>query len=402
MPTDYAPDNHMPRAKIVFLVAAWGAFIALIASTFHPVATVQFVQMFIMAVISISFYLALWLFPNAPIPVVPNTSILFIAAATLGPFPELCIILLMAPFLILGMRHVWRFALFFPAEDAISTMFGYLGFKVFGGAAGHISMSQSTAYLAFWVAYFIANIILIPAYYAIGTNVSLKSIYAEEIFTASAVAMNAIDLIFGFIMLLAVKHVGIVGLIVVSVALWLVNVNYRFLLRSITQSQRDELTGLANRRHFKTSLEKSFKKSREVSLLILDLDNFKTYNDSLGHVKGDKLLRDVANVLSANAGPRGVVCRYGGEEFAIILPDIPAPDAFVLAERIRHAISAEAFGGMEVMPQGNITISIGISSYPELAGDMDQLIEQADEALYRVKFQNKNQSLVFRPSPQTE
>ncbi len=398
MPTDYAPDNRMPQAKIVFLVAAWGAFVALITSTFHPVAPAQFVQMFIMAAISISFYLALWLFPDAPIPVVPNTSILFIAAVTLGPFPELCIILIMAPFLILGMRHVWRFALFFPAEDAVSTMFGYLGFTAFGGAAGHVSLSQSTAYLAFWVAYFFANIILIPVYYAAGADASLKSIYAEQIFTASAVAMNAIDLIFGFIMLLAVKHVGIAGLIVVSVALWLVNANYRFLLRSVTQSQRDELTGLANRRHFKASLEKSFKKSREVSLLILDLDNFKTYNDSLGHVRGDSLLRGVAHLLSAHAGPGGVVCRYGGEEFAIILPDIPAPDAFERAERIREELSAQEFDGMTVMPQGNITISIGISSYPELAGDMDQLILQADQALYRVKSGNKNQSLIFRPS----
>gem|GEM_PF-3640940 len=398
MPTDYAPDNHMPLAKILFLVTAWGAFMVLLTTSFHPILPVPFLQMFIMAAISISFYLAPWLFPNITIPVVPNISILFVAAITLGPFPELCIVLLTAPFLILGMRHIWRFALFFPAEDALSTMFGYLGFKIFGGTAGHISMSQWSAYLAFWIAYFISNVVLIPVYYALGTKMSLKTIYAEQILSPSAVAMNAIDLIFGFIMLLVVKHVGITGLIFVSVALWLVNVNYRFLLRSIMQSQRDELTGLSNRRHFKTTLEKCFRKSREISLLILDLDNFKTYNDSRGHVKGDKLLREVAQMLSANVGPHEVVCRYGGEEFAIILPDIPAMHAFAQAERIRHAISARAFEGMEVMPQGKITISIGISSYPDLAKNMEQLIQQADEALYKVKFQNKNQSLVFGSS----
>lgn len=259
-------------------------------------------------------------------------------------------------------------------------------------------MSQWSAYLTFWIAYFILNVVLIPIYYALGTKMSLKTIYVEQILSPSALAMNAIDLIFGFIMLLVVKHVGIVGLIFVSVALWLVNVNYRFLLRSIMQSQRDELTGLSNRRHFKTTLEKCFRKSREISLLILDLDNFKTYNDSRGHVKGDKLLREVAQLLSANVGPHEVVCRYGGEEFAIILPDIPAMHAFAQAERIRHAISARAFEGMEIMPQGKITISIGISSYPDLAKNMEQLIQQADEALYKVKFQNKNQSLVFGSS----
>ncbi len=398
MPTDAAPDNRMPLAKILFLVAAWCAFMVLLTTAFHPILPVQLLQMFIMAAISISFYLALWLFPKFPIPVVPNTSILFVAAITLGRFPELCIVLLTAPFVILGMRHVWRFALFFPAEDALSTMFGYLGFKIFGGTAGHISMSQWSAYVAFWIAYFLSNIVLIPIYYGMGTKTTLKTIYVEQILSPSGVAMNAIDLIFGFIMIFVMKHIGIAGVIFVSVALWLVNVNYRFLLRSVMQSQRDELTGLSNRRHFKTTLEKYFRKSREISLLILDLDNFKTYNDSRGHIKGDKLLREVAQLLSANVGPHGVVCRYGGEEFAIILPDIPVTHAFAQAERIRHALSTRSFEGMEVMPHGKITISIGVTSYPELAKDMEQLIQQADEALYKVKFQNKNQSLIFGSS----
>ena len=397
-PTDYARDNHMPPAKVFFLIVAWGAFALLLAVTFHPILPAQLLQMFIMAAITISFYLALWLFPKFPIPVVPNISVLFVAAVVLGRFPELCIVLLTAPFLIFGMRHVWRLALFFPAEDALSTMFGYVGFKIFGGTAGYISLSQWGAYLAFWAAYFIANIVLIPAYYSAGTKKTLKAIYLEQILSLSAVAMNIIDLIFGFIMIFAMKDMGIAGVIFISVALWLVNANYRFLLRSLLQSQRDELTGLHNRRYFTMTLEKHFRKGREISLLMLDLDNFKTYNDTCGHVKGDKLLQEVAQLVSASVGSRGAVCRYGGEEFAIILPNMPVRDAFAHAERIRRAISSRRFAGMEVMPHGRITVSIGVASYPELAKDVEQLIQQADEALYKVKFKNKNESLIYSSS----
>lgn len=160
-------------------------------------------------------------------------------------------------------------------------------------------------------------------------------------------------------------------------------------------SLTDELTHTGNRRAFNNKLseyvELSFRSNVPVSLMILDIDHFKEYNDSFGHVEGDKALQKIASILNKESRNIDFVARYGGEEFTVIMPDTNRVDALYLAERIRTAIGGYPW---DLKP---LTISIGISTTHELTSKtieldkaIDSLIRLADEALYQSKSDGRN------------
>ena len=155
-------------------------------------------------------------------------------------------------------------------------------------------------------------------------------------------------------------------------------------------SVTDSLTGLKNRRAFdsvlKDQLAYSARSKSPLSLLLLDLDKFKNYNDSYGHVAGDEALRLVAQALTSHARPYDLVARYGGEELAIILPNTRAQDARFVAERVRRAIEEIAW------PNKTVTVSVGAATLiPGMSPTT--LITLADQALYAVKRRGGNQIL---------
>ncbi len=156
----------------------------------------------------------------------------------------------------------------------------------------------------------------------------------------------------------------------------------------------DELTGLYNHRYFQEFLQKSIqntdKLNQEVSLLFMDIDYFKNFNDVNGHQAGDVLLSEIGDIMKACIRSSDVIARYGGEEFAAILPNTAENDAVKIGERIRRSIQNTYFKGQENQPDKNITISIGVSSYPKRAKSKHQLINTADDALYRAKSFNRN------------
>jgi len=147
---------------------------------------------------------------------------------------------------------------------------------------------------------------------------------------------------------------------------------------------RDGLTGLFNRRYFNELITvevNHLKRSpAALSLLMLDIDNFKNYNDSQGHPAGDVLLKDAAKVFKNSVRPSDLVCRYGGEEFMIILPQTNKMAAKIVAERLRVRVGL-------YLPT---TVSIGIAGIPEDAQEISVLIEKADNALYQAKKTGKN------------
>lgn len=159
-------------------------------------------------------------------------------------------------------------------------------------------------------------------------------------------------------------------------------------------ANKDELTGLYNHRYFQEFLQKTLldseKNMTEVSLLFMDIDYFKNYNDVNGHQAGDLLLKQIGTILRESIRNSDVVARYGGEEFAAILPNTNENNAIEIGEKIRSAIQNTTFAGQENQPNKNITISIGVSSYPKRAINKHQLINTADDALYRAKSFNKN------------
>ncbi|MGZ8430904.1 MAG: diguanylate cyclase [Candidatus Deferrimicrobiaceae bacterium] len=181
---------------------------------------------------------------------------------------------------------------------------------------------------------------------------------------------------------------------------------------------KDALTDLYNRRYFfyrlNSEIERAKRYGRTLSLLFLDVDDFKKFNDSRGHLVGDDLLRSLARILRASIRRSDekpsyevdIVCRYGGEEFVIILPEAVASQGVIAAERLRNRIEADGAvavaerirehvekAGGEAMP---VTVSIGVASFPEHGRDIEAMIKAADDALYLAKRGGKNRVVVSK------
>ena len=156
----------------------------------------------------------------------------------------------------------------------------------------------------------------------------------------------------------------------------------------------DGLTGLYNYRYFKVELEKAVKSAgrfgRPVSLIMADVDWFKNYNDANGHAVGDQCLKKVAEVFMKNAREVDIAARYGGEEFAVILPETSLEGALQLAERLRVKLEEEIIPFEALQPDGAVTLSLGVASYPGDAIDSQSLLEAADKALYKAKENGRN------------
>lgn len=159
-------------------------------------------------------------------------------------------------------------------------------------------------------------------------------------------------------------------------------------------SVTDELTGLANRRRLTAELEREVQRSerhaRAFAVLMLDVDRFKTFNDTYGHPAGDAVLKRLAQTLRDSARGVDTVARYGGEEFLVILPETNAAGAALVAERIRTSTESDRFtpdGGSAEM---NVTVSIGYAVFPEHGRTPETMIEAADHALYRSKEGGRN------------
>ncbi len=173
-------------------------------------------------------------------------------------------------------------------------------------------------------------------------------------------------------------------------------------LRSQTFS--DGLTGIANRRHFDVAIEKEARRAKranaELSLLMIDIDNFKPYNDQYGHQQGDECLIQVAAALAAMVRrPTDLMARYGGEEFAAILPEADAGQAFNMAESMREKIAQLAITHGDSGMVGHVTISLGIATQTaEHAVDVAALIGAADRALYVAKRSGRNRVIAHGPS----
>lgn len=173
-----------------------------------------------------------------------------------------------------------------------------------------------------------------------------------------------------------------------STSLALSNIALREQLR--TQSLRDPMTGLYNRRYMEDSLERATslgeRKNQSTAALMIDLDNFKALNDGLGHARGDAVLKDVAAQILRAVRPTDIVCRYGGEEILVILPDCSLEEAEKRAEQVRARVEELSRNhGFKV------TASIGVSSIPECANSASELLSTADAALYTAKRNGKNQ-----------
>ena len=176
--------------------------------------------------------------------------------------------------------------------------------------------------------------------------------------------------------------------------------NVRTLQRLYHGMVTDPLTGVGNRRELDRALvaewERARRTGRSVSLLLIDLDHFKQINDGLGHPAGDRVLKDFARLVVESVRSYDTVCRYGGDEFAVILPDSDTQEAVAVAERLRQRVQElVARSGI----QAPVTISIGLASYPKHARTPEELIRAADVALLcEAKQGGRNRVAVASPA----
>jgi diguanylate cyclase (GGDEF)-like protein len=191
----------------------------------------------------------------------------------------------------------------------------------------------------------------------------------------------------------------LVTMVAEQIGLGLANLRLRDTLRM--QSVRDPLTGLFNRRYMEESLERELRRAARkegpLGIFLFDIDCFKGLNDSLGHEVGDTLLRDLSSFLQAHVRAEDVACRYGGDEFILILPNASLAVTWQRAEQLRETVKhlGVHHHGQHL---GTITLSLGVAVYPEHGITVQALLRSADEALYRSKKQGGDRVLVGKPA----
>jgi diguanylate cyclase (GGDEF)-like protein len=167
-------------------------------------------------------------------------------------------------------------------------------------------------------------------------------------------------------------------------------------------SRVDGLTDLYNHKFFHqlldAELERAQRYDRNLAILTFDIDHFKIYNDANGHPIGDSALQKIAAILTNATRKCDFIARYGGEEFAMMIPETDRQIAVRIAERLRKAVEDAEFQGESMMPDGRLTISIGVSAYPDDGRTKEELLAQADRALYRAKQEGRNRVC---PAPDT-
>jgi diguanylate cyclase (GGDEF)-like protein len=157
----------------------------------------------------------------------------------------------------------------------------------------------------------------------------------------------------------------------------------------------DHLTRLYNRRYFMNrageEIERSLRHQAPLSVLMVDIDHFKDFNDTYGHATGDRVLQTVARAMQDALRTSDICARHGGEEFAVLLPSTPGENAYYVAERVRRTLSGTRYTGLGLPAEANITISVGVATCPRDATELDALMELADKALYRAKAAGRDQ-----------
>jgi len=172
--------------------------------------------------------------------------------------------------------------------------------------------------------------------------------------------------------------------------------NSRLYEMVVERSQTDSLTGLWNHGYFQKTLlaeiEKSKRSQQPLSLLMIDIDNFKQLNDTCGHQHGDLILKEISQILLESSRTPDYTCRYGGEEMTMILTNTARDQSYEIAERVRRRIEAHEFPSPSGVGVLHFTVSIGLSAYPVDAQDKEKLIALADQAMYRAKAEGKNRT----------
>lgn len=289
-------------------------------------------------------------------------------------------------------KHVTNFALY-----SIMISVSYEVFILLDGRLGSVYDQNLPSYMISLAVYFAINTIGLFLYYYL--------LYRKDLYTAlkgfvkETMLVYLCMLILSLVLVVLIVHNGVFGLILFLGLAILLSYAFRQLFlvyhQILNRSNLDQRTGLYNHSYFESSLETSIDDARKnespLTLAMIDIDDFKKYNDSFGHLKGDTLISFLGALLKEETKDTPIIAsRYGGEEFTLLMPGYAIGEARSFVDRIRKKLNDTPFDGVEVFPHKCLSFSAGIAEYEIELYDKSQLVDYADKALYYAKKQGKN------------
>lgn len=294
-------------------------------------------------------------------------------------------------------KHMINFSMYSVMISSASFIYA-----AFGGESGPFNDVRLPAYAAGMAIYFVLNTAVIGFYYVVlfeeNLRDKLKGMLKDSILAYLSTLVLALMLT---TLLYYNRFFGLALFLCVSITLsYAFRQTYRLYLSIEERANRDPRTGLFNHSYFELVLEEKIQisqsKGSALSLAMIDIDDFKKYNDHFGHLKGDGLIVFLADLLKKECeGAEMVVSRYGGEEFTVLMPSFDTTRAYEFLDRLRKKLNNSLFDGTEIFPQGCLSFSAGIAGYRPDIHDKSQLVDHADQALYYAKKQGKNMVHIY-------
>ncbi len=293
---------------------------------------------------------------------------------------------------VLWWKHLLNFSMY--NFMIISSYFSFIGL---GGQIGVININNLFPYLISLIIYFLINILIASMHFLLSLKESLLKVLSGIIKETMAGYLSTLLLSLILSMLIESHQVfGLILFVCVAVLLSLAFKQHSSLYQEVSEKAiKDHLTGLSNHGFFKDKLKDTIRFSNEnnqpFSLALLDLDDFKKYNDLYGHLQGDYLLKFFGTLLEEQCTLHSYfVARYGGEEFAILMPNTPKKEAAFFIDRLRKTVNDTYFDGVELLPYRCLSFSAGIVEYEKELYNSTELLRKADQAMYYAKAQGKN------------
>ncbi|MCT2535383.1 diguanylate cyclase [Aquibacillus koreensis] len=289
-------------------------------------------------------------------------------------------------------KHLFNFSIY-----SIMITGSFYVYTFSGGEVGAFNLDQLFSYAFTMFMYFAINVILIGLFFILSSDEKLLQGMIKD-----ALSSYFITLVLALILGILFEAYPLFGLLIFSIITILISLVFKqyFHLYEILEEKanRDDLTGLINHGYFKELLGKQFddKAMHPLSLCILDIDDFKKFNDYHGHLKGDHLLRRIGTILKDSCEKnKFTAARYGGEEFVILMPNTSKEEAFLFIDKLRKTLNDTYIPGVEVLPQGCISFSGGLMELGKTVYSTSEFLTKADQALYYAKAQGKNMVHIY-------
>lgn len=300
-------------------------------------------------------------------------------------------------FIFIDKKFAWWKHLFNFSMYTLMLTSAYVSFIFLGGSIGMNFNVSVIPYITALVTYYLLNTILIGTYFVLLRQKKLLPII--KILFKESSAGYFVTLVLSLILVMLISSYHLIGLFIFMGLALLLSLSFKqyfeLFMKFSDKANTDSLTGLSNHGYFKDVLDEKITAAHDsnqpLNLALLDIDDFKKYNDLFGHMQGDSLLKFFASILETESNKHEYfVARYGGEEFTILMHNTTMKQAAMFIDRLRKKVNDTYFDGVERLPYHCLSFSAGISEYKKELYDSQELLNRADQAMYSAKAQGKN------------